>query len=203
MHDPASTWSSHTLLCVELTTVALLPPSPPPKTYTHLTLSCCSPSVWSCSERTSGFAKWYADCSRERQHTSIHIHTTHTHTTYPRPHISPISVLRSYSRTIPRSGPSGRRSEIGNSRSAYGYPDLRVRSPHVPFARAAGDCQWKKLFVASNRPCARGIRSLFVRLRSRRLLRQTRQKSIRKYPLEVCSLCVNPLQTFDFEPDMA
>ena len=137
MHAPASTWSSYTLLCVELTTVALLPPSPSTQTYTHLTLSCWSPSVWSCSERTSGFAKWYADCSRERQHTSIHIHTTHTHTTYPRPHISPISVLRSYSRTIPRSGPSGRRSELGNSRSAYWYPDFRVRSPHVPFARAA------------------------------------------------------------------
>ena len=134
MHAPASTWSSYTLLCVELTTVALLPPSLSTPTYTHLTLSCWSPSVWSCSERTSGFAKWYADCSRERQHTSIHIHTTHTHTTYPRPHISPISVLRSYSRTIPRSGPSGRRSELGNSRlltgiriSVYGHNMCRLR----------------------------------------------------------------------------
>ena len=34
MHAPASTWSSYTLLCVELTTVALLPLSPPPK-HTH------------------------------------------------------------------------------------------------------------------------------------------------------------------------
>ena len=33
-----------------LTTVSLLSPSP---TYTHLTLSCWSPSVWSCSERTT------------------------------------------------------------------------------------------------------------------------------------------------------
>ena len=57
MHGPASTWSSYTLLCVELTTVALLPPSPSTQTYTHLTLSCWSPSVCSCSEKTSGFAK--------------------------------------------------------------------------------------------------------------------------------------------------
>ena len=39
MHAPASTWSSYTLLCVELTTVALLPHSPSTQTYTHLTLA--------------------------------------------------------------------------------------------------------------------------------------------------------------------
>ena len=143
MHAPASTWSSYTLLCVELTTVALLPPSPSTQTYTHLALSCWSPSVWSCSERTSGFAKWYADCSRERQHTSIRIHTTHTHTTYPRPHTSPISVLRSYSRTIPRSGPSGRRSELGEFPfcllviriSVYGHHMCRLLVPRQPTPR--------------------------------------------------------------------
>ena len=64
-------------------------------------------------------------------------------------------------------------------------------------ARAAGRVP---LLVASNRP--RGIRSFFVMAEKKQ--KATPDKAEKhKYPLEVWSLCVNPLQTFDFEPDLA